>query len=201
MKTAAHILVVDDDAAYLSVLQRSIVRMGYEVASATSGEVAMELCRQQAPDLALLDMRMPGMSGLELAARIREMGDVPIIFLSGASDDEMVEQASQMGGLTYLVKPMRENQLGPAIETALERAADIRALQESTAGLSHALSGERAISIAVGILMERDKLGPEGAQEQLRQAARAGRRKLSEVAIDLVQATSLRNAVGGPKRS
>ena len=140
---------------------------------------------------------MPGMSGIEAAARIREIGDVPIIFLSGFSDREIVEQAAQQGGLAYLVKPLHEQQLGPAIQAALARAADIKALRKSEQGLSEALSGQRAISIAVGLIMQRANLSSEVAYEQLRQFARARQTRLSEVAQELVQSAETLAAVSG----
>jgi response regulator NasT len=187
VNSKSKILLVDDDRLVLSTISRSLERLGYEVIGASTAEQTLRMCEEQSPDLVILDIRMPGMSGIDAAARIRQIDDIPVIFLSGFSDREIVSQAVQQGGLAYLVKPLHEQQLGPAVEAALARAGDLRALRESEKGLNQALSGARAISIATGLLMERANLTSDAAYEHLRQYARARQTKLSDLAQEAVR--------------
>ena len=101
----AHILVVDDDRLILATLAKGLRQADYGVSEANSGEDALRLASAVKPDLALLDMRMPGMSGIELAQRLTS-DEIPFIFLSAYGDAEIVKQAAEHGALGYLVKPL-----------------------------------------------------------------------------------------------
>lgn len=195
----AHILVVDDDRLVLASLARSLRAAGYRVTEAASGENALALAEKTDPDLALLDMRMPGLSGLDVAARLAASHGVPFMFLSAYGDEEVVAQAAQNGALGYLVKPLDVLQIIPSIEAALARAAEIRALRENEAKLELSLESGREISTAVGVLMERRGLDREEAFETLREYARSQRRKLREVAAEIVQAAEVVNLPRRPK--
>jgi response regulator NasT len=190
-RQGATVLVVDDDPAILETISIALERHGYMVLQAGSAELGLELCQSHAPDLLLLDMRLPGMSGLDLAAKIRESSEIPVVFLSAYSDCQMVRQAASEGAFGYLVKPIRFEQLGPAIESALARGSEMKALRERERGLSLALSGERAISIAVGMLIERGHLSSDEAFDALRRHARGAQRKLGDVAVELVKSSDL----------
>lgn len=184
----AHILLVDDDRLILATLGKGLRRAGYRVSEANSGEEALQLAEERKPDLALLDMRMPGMSGLEVAERFRLTHGTPFLFLSAFGDEDVVGQAAQLGALGYLVKPLDVPQVIPMLEAALARARDIRGLHEKESQLSTALEGGRETSMAVGILMERRGLDRKEAFEALRDDARAQRRRLTDAAADLVDA-------------
>lgn len=188
MTSKKRILAVDDDRLVLTSLARTLERLGYDVVEASSAAQALSICEVQPPDLVILDIRMPGMSGIEAAARIQQIGDIPIIFLSGFSDRDIVEQALNNGGLTYLVKPLSEAQLQPAIAAAFARADDIRALRESEKGLNKALESDRLVSIAIGLVMERANMNSENAFASLRQLARTRQARLQDVAQEIVQA-------------
>src|SRR3970282_1262376 len=129
--TQRHILVVDDDRLVLAALTEGLRAAGYRVTSAASGEVALGVAGRDAPELALLDVRMPGMSGIELGRKLREQGNVPFLFLSAYGDQEIVKQAAEEGALGYLVKPLDIQQIVPSIEGALARGSDIRKLRDS----------------------------------------------------------------------
>lgn len=192
---AVRVLVVDDDELVLESIVAALGRMGYEPLKARSGEEALEQVVARSPQVVLMDIRMPGMSGIDAARRMRDEHDVPVIFLSAYSERDMVREATQGGALGYLVKPVQFEQLAPSIEAALARAADIRALRSREKGLSLALSGERAISIAVGMLMERGRLTSDEAFETLRRFARSSQRKVADVSVELVRASDTVNQV------
>ena len=194
------VLVVDDDRVMLESLARGLRKAGYAVHEATSGEQALQLAQGTGLDLAILDMRMPGMSGLELAMALRERAPVPFMFASVHGDDDIVRSAASHGALGYLIKPVDSAQLVPAVEAALARARDIRRLEETEAQLTQALATSREASIVIGILMERYGVGRQEAFDMLRDHARTQRRKVSEVAEELLRAAetlSLRKA--GPR--
>ena len=185
---AVRVLAVDDDRVMLESLVRGLRKAGYEVVEATSGEQALQLARQSLPDLAILDMRMPGMSGLELAQALRELAPVPILFASIHGDEDTVRSAAAHGALGYLVKPVEAAQIAPAVESALARASDIRRLEEAEAQLTQALAKSRETSIVVGVLVERYGVDRQQAFDMLREHARAQRRKVADVAEELLRA-------------
>lgn len=187
------LLLVDDDRLILTVLAEGLRAAGFEVLEASSGEAALVLAQESHPDLAICDVRMPGMSGLELAPRLREEAGVPFIFLSAYGDEEAVRLATEHGALGYLVKPIDIAGMVPTITTALVRAAEIRKLRHTEMHLNTALTNSREASMAIGILMERHHLDRAAAFEQLRTRARTGRRKLNVVAAELLDATEKAN--------
>ncbi len=185
------ILLADDDRLVLSTLGQGLRDAGYEVFEATDGDAAIRVCEDSRPDLAILDMRMPGKTGVEAAHYIRQHTDVPFIFLSAYGDKEVVELAVEEGALGYLVKPLDVPQLVPSIEAALARADELRRLRKSQDDLSTALEGGRETSMAVGVLMERYRLTRDTAFEALRFHARSERRKLAAVASELLNAAEV----------
>ncbi len=193
---ATTILVVDDDPVVLSALAMGLVSMGFQVEKALSGEEAVFKCQQLQPTIAVLDINMPGMSGIEAARQIRETSGVPVMFLSAYDDQVLVDQAVAEGGLGYLVKPIRINQLVPAIQAALARATDLRQTTSSCQQLTLALEGDRNINVAMGVLMERHRLSKVGAFEVLRQRARSAGSKVGELALDVVAACERLNEFG-----
>lgn len=188
------LLLVDDDRLVLATLSRGLREAGYAVETAESGTAALEVAARQSFDLAILDIRMPGMSGIELAQALRAGHDIPAMFLSAYGDRAQVEAAVAGGIVGYLVKPVDPALIVPAIECARARARDLAALLQAKTQLEQALAGGRATSIATGILMERRGLGEKEAFEQLRAAARRRQRKLDEHAAELVAAVERLNA-------
>jgi len=139
------------------------------------------------PDLAIVDIRMSGQDGLYLARRLRELDHIPFVMLSAYSEQHMIGQASQLGALGYLVKPLDISQLLPAIEAALARADELQGLRETRTQLQAALDAERDISVAVGITMAQRHLTRQDAFELLRKTARTQRRKLAELAAEVIR--------------
>lgn len=182
----AHILIVEDDRLVLAGLSAGLEERGYGVSRTASGEEAIAAVDTARPDLVLMDICLPGISGIEAAQKITEELDVPIIFLSALDTEEVVRQAITLGTLSYLVKPITIKQLVPAVETALARAREMSELKSTEEHLSTALKQSREISVAIGVLMERHEISAEEAFETLRSHARNTRRKTSDVAQDVI---------------
>ncbi len=193
MTQEPRILLADDDRLVLATLGRGLRNAGYDVLEAASGEEALELCAQQVPDLAILDIRMPGLSGIETARELCERYGIPFIILSAYGESDLVNDAVRQGALGYLVKPLDVTQVLPTIEAALKRAGEFRHLHATEEQLNQALSAGRETSTAVGLLMERHRLSASEAFETLRRFARSQRRKLADVAGELVQAVEAVN--------
>lgn len=186
----AHLLLVDDDRLILTTLASGLRASGYRVSTAESVDDAQALLTSGVrPDLAVLDMHMPGRDGLELAQRLRDLEHLPFLVLSAYSDPATVERATQLGALSYMVKPLAISQIRPTIEAALRRAQELDALRQAQLQLQEALNGDRDISVATGITMMQYRLQRSAAFELLRCAARAQRRKLAHVAADIIQSS------------
>ena len=185
----AHLLLVDD-RLILTTLAGGLRASGYRVSTAESVDDAQALLTSGVrPDLAVLDMHMPGRDGLELAQRLRDLEHLPFLVLSAYSDPATVERATQLGALSYMVKPLAISQIRPTIEAALRRAQELDALRQAQLQLQEALNGDRDISVATGITMMQYRLQRSAAFELLRCAARAQRRKLAHVAADIIQSS------------
>jgi AmiR/NasT family two-component response regulator len=180
------ILLVEDDKLVASTLAEALTAHGYAVSVAGSAEDARDLLAAERFHLAILDERLPGMSGLDLAAIMRDRYALPLIFLTAFADPERVQCAIDRGALAYLLKPVDIDQLLPALRTALARAEELRLLRHNGHHLQRALDERREISIAVGILMERLQIERQHAFETLRKTARAQRRRIEDVASDML---------------
>lgn len=192
--SAKTLLLVDDDRLVLVTLAKGLSDKGYKIHIAESADEAEAiLASGERPDLAILDVNMPGKSGLYLAERLRWFDHLPFIFLSAYSDRTFVERATEYGALGYLIKPIDSLQLVPTIEAALARAKDLRILKSTERELQTALDNERLISVATGITMMQYRLGHRAAFELLRKSARSQRRKLAEIAADVVAAAETLN--------
>jgi response regulator NasT len=193
------ILLVDDDAILLDYLSTILRHAGYDTLEASSAPEALQRVAEREADigLALLDINMPGMSGLDLARRLKEHTGVPFMFLSSIDDAETARQAASHGAVGFLVKPVDAARLLPAFESALARADEIRQLRRTEANLNAALAAGRETSLAVGLLMARYQADRNTAFEVLRDHARASRRKINEVAEQLVAAEELLNGLHG----
>ncbi|MGZ3254323.1 MAG: ANTAR domain-containing response regulator [Burkholderiaceae bacterium] len=192
-KAKRSILIVDDDRLILATLSKGLQHAGYEVWQAVSGEEGLQLAVDKKPDLAVLDVRMQSMSGLELAQHLREETEVPFMFFSAYGDADIVRQAVEYGAVGYLVKPIDIAQFVPSIEAGLARANEIRKLRRTEVDLTAALETGRETSIAVGVLMERHHLDRDTAFNTLRESARVQRRKVTDIAADLIRAEELLN--------
>ncbi|MCS4502966.1 putative transcriptional regulatory protein pdtaR [wastewater metagenome] len=185
------VLLVDDDRLVLATLGDGLRRAGMTVLEADSGHQAIDCLGDNEVDLAVIDVRMPGMSGLSLAGWLAEHTALPFIFLSAYEDPETVSEAIRYGALTYLVKPLQSNQLVPVLNAAMARGRELHQLREHRDQLERAVQGSRSVSVAVGLVMERAGIGRSEAFNRLRGHARDQRRRLEEVAEEYIEASEL----------
>lgn len=188
------ILVADDDPIMLELALRTLGDAGHAVLVAPSGEQAIEIATSQEIDLALLDYRMPGMSGLEAGKAIASLTSTRFIIMSVHSDEDVVSQAGGEGALGFLVKPLDPKELLAQVSVGLRRAAEIKTLQISikdmeqnhTVTLLKAVSSARSVNTAIGILMERLYKTRDEATELINREARNQRKRLVELAESLI---------------
>lgn len=188
------ILVVDDDRLVLATLVHGLVQAGYEVIDADNGDDAILLARERRPDLALLDIRMEGKSGFDVAETLRDKYRIPFMFLSAFSDDATVAQVKALGAVAYLVKPLDIRQIVPAVEAALANVGARRAAPAESPVAAPATTAESldpTVAMAVGVLMHRYSLARGPALERLRRQASTEQRPLADQAERLLQAVEL----------
>ena len=184
---AVRILVAEDETIIRLDLRDLLVRAGFEVcAEARDGEEAVALARSEQPDLAIMDVKMPRLDGIEAARRILDERPIPIVMLTAYGQEELVSRAVEAGVFGYLVKPFREQDLLPAIHAARARHEELQALREEAESLAEALAARKVIERAKGLLMEKEKLSEQEAFARLRKASQASGRPLKVIAEAVV---------------
>lgn len=195
MQKRETILVVDDDRLVLATLGGGLRQAGYEVLEAESGDDAILLARKHQPPLAILDVRMQGKSGMDVARYLATYTDTGFLFLSAFGDRQIVDEAMRLGALGYLVKPLDVKQIVPALEAALARRNEV--LRASPQVPPPGTSGPvpQAIYIATGILMERLRLDFERALRALRVQAQTEGCSMEELSTRMLEAANRLNSV------
>jgi len=177
------ILVAEDETIIRLDLRDLLERAGHEVvAEARDGEEAVELAREHAPELAVLDVKMPRLDGIEAARRILADQAIPIVMLTAYGQDELVGRAVEAGVFGYLVKPFREQDLVPAIAAARARHAELEEVRRQAESLADALAARKVIERAKGLLMEKEGITEDVAFARLRSASQATGRPLRVIA-------------------
>ena len=186
------VLIADDESIRLLSLRAQLAGLGHRVvAEASTGEEAVALASSTRPDLAILDIKMPVMDGIEVAQRIMQLGPIPIILLTAYSEEQLVERAAEANISAYLMKPISEDDLLPAITLALSRFRQFQALHQEVADLREALEARKLIERAKGVLMRRLNLGEEDAFQRLQRQSQNTNRKLAEVAQAIIVADEM----------
>jgi two-component system, response regulator PdtaR len=181
------ILIAEDETIIRLDLRELLEQAGFEVcAEAKDGLEAVELARSEQPDLAVLDVKMPQLDGIEAARRILDERPIPIVMLTAYGQDELVSRAVEAGVFGYLFKPFRETDLLPAIKTARARYEELAALREEAESLAEALAARKSIERAKGLLMAKEGLTEQEAFERLRRASQLAGRPLKVVAEALI---------------
>jgi response regulator NasT len=181
------ILLAEDETIIRLDLKEILERAGFDVcAEARDGEEAVELAERELPDLAILDVKMPRLDGIEAARRILERRPIPIVMLTAYGHDELVSRAVEAGVFGYLVKPFREADLLPAIHAARARHAELEALREESESLAEALATRKVLERAKGLLMEREGLSEPEAFKRLQRASQVSGRPMKVVAEALI---------------
>ena len=184
---ALRILVAEDETIIRLDLKETLERAGHVVcAEARDGEEAVALARSEKPDLAVLDVKMPRLDGIEAARRILAERPIPIVMLTAYGQDELVARAVEAGVFGYLVKPFRETDLLPAMETARARHAELETLRAEAESLAEALSTRKVVERAKGLLMEREGLSEQDAFTRLQRASQVSGRPMKVVAEALI---------------
>ena len=195
MAEQGKILVVDDDRLVLATVTHGLAQAGYDVIDADNGDEAILLARQHKPDLALLDIRMEGMSGFDVAAYLRDHLHVPFMFLSAFADDDTVQKVKELGAVAYLVKPLDIGQILPTVAAALAQlpahSAARAAVPAPAQGAADSMATLDLVPLAVGVLMHRYSLQRATALERLRRMAADEQRSLADQAGRLVDAVEL----------
>jgi response regulator NasT len=181
----------DNDLVALT-LEEQLKGLGYDVIGvARTGAEAIDLATRLSPDLIIMDIRMPEVEGTEAAARINQQRPVPILMLTAYTDRDTIRKAEAAGALGYLVKPVNEAELSPAINIALARFRDLQGLRQQVNDLEENLEARKLIERAKGILMQRLGLSERDAYERLRQRARDKRAKMKDIAQAIIEAEEL----------
>jgi two-component system, response regulator PdtaR len=181
------ILIAEDETIIRLDLRELLENAGFEVcAEAKDGIEAVELAASTGPELAILDVKMPRLDGIDAARRILEEHPIPIVMLTAYGQDELVSRAVEAGVFGYLVKPFREADLLPAIKTARARHEELAALRDEAESLSEALAARKSIERAKGLLMAKEGLSEQEAFERLRRASQLAGRPLKVIADALI---------------
>jgi AmiR/NasT family two-component response regulator len=184
---AMRILIAEDETIIRLDLRDVLERAGHDVcAEARDGEEAVALALTEEPELAILDVKMPRLDGIEAARRILAERPIPIVMLTAYGQEELVARAVEAGVFGYLVKPFRETDLLPAIQTARARHAELETLRDEAESLAEALATRKVVERAKGLLMEREGLSENDAFIRLRRASQASGRSLGVVAEAVV---------------
>jgi AmiR/NasT family two-component response regulator len=184
---AIRVLVAEDEALIRLDLKEMLVEEGFEVvAECADGEAAVRQARELRPDLAILDIKMPVMDGLEAAERITQERLAPVLILTAFSQRDLIEKARRAGAMAYLVKPFQKHDLLPAIEIAAGRFADLQGLESQLGTLQDRLESRKVIERAKGLLQQRDDMSEPDAFRWLQQTAMSERVTMREVAERVV---------------
>jgi response regulator NasT len=182
------VLVVEDEALIRLDLAEMLTEEGYVVAGeAADGEQAVELARRLHPDLVIMDIKMPKVDGITAATSIVEERIAPVVMLTAFSQRELIEQARDAGAMAYLVKPFARHELVPAIELAVSRFAEKRALEDEVATLSERLETRKIVDRAKGLLMTRQQMTEPEAFRWIQRTAMDRRTTMKAVAEAVVE--------------
>ena len=183
MTDRTKILIAEDEAIIRLDLKESLEAEGYEVVGETGrGDEVIELVRSLEPDLVILDIKMPGMTGIQAAEIITEEGLAAVILLTAFSQQELVQQASNAGVLAYLVKPFQRSDLVPSIELALGRYKEITLLKEEKTLLENNLESRKVIDRAKGMLTDKYGLKESDAYRYIQKKAMTERTTMKDIA-------------------
>jgi response regulator NasT len=182
------VLVVEDEALIRLDLTEMLREEGYAVAGeAGDGEQAVVLARELRPDLVIMDVKMPKVDGIDAAASIVEERIAPVVMLTAFSQRDLIERARDAGAMAYLVKPFARHELVPAIELAVSRFAERRALEDEVANLNERLETRKLVDRAKGLLMARQNMSEPDAFRWIQRTAMDRRTTMKAVAQAIVE--------------
>jgi len=188
------IVIADDEPIILLDLRQMLEELGMSVVGeASDGKQAVEKVRQLKPDLAILDVKMPEMDGIEAARLLHEERLAPVILLTAYSDSELIQRAKQAGVYGYIVKPFKQADLTPAIEVALARYQEARELEQQVDDLKETLETRKIIERAKGILMDTYGLREQEAYRRIQVQSMNTRKSMREIAEAIIIAHTIQS--------
>ena len=181
------VVIAEDEAIIRLDLKETLEEEGYEVVGETGrGDEAVQLVKDEQPDLAILDVKMPGMDGLTAAGQITAEKGAAVLILTAFSQRDLIEKARDAGALAYLVKPFQKSELIPAVEVALGRFQEMKALAEENLSLTDQLETRKVVDRAKGKLMDNHDMTEADAFRFLQKTAMDTRSTLKQVAQDVI---------------
>jgi AmiR/NasT family two-component response regulator len=187
------VIIADDESIIRMDLREMLTNLGYlVVGEAGDGRSAVNLARELKPDVVILDIKMPGMDGIEAAGILTEEKIAPVVLLTAYSQRDLVERAKEAGVVGYITKPMRESDLTPAIEVAMARFSEFRALEEEVGDLKQALETRKLVDRAKGILMDTQGLSEAEAFRRIQKMSMNKRKAMKDVAEAIILAHQTR---------
>ena len=182
------ILICDDEPLIRMSLKSMLVDLGFdEILECGDGTKAVELALASFPDMAILDVSMPGMDGITAAVEIRKKLKIPIMLLTSACDSATVKRAAASGIAAFLTKPLRQQDLLPAIEIALQHVEEVEGLKEKIDDLRELIENRKIIEKAKGVLMEKNRVSEAEAYRIMQKAAMDKRKTLLQVANGILK--------------
>jgi len=183
------VVIADDESVIRMDLKEMLHNLGYLVVGETGdGESAVNLARELKPELVIMDIKMPGMDGIQAARVLTEEQIAPVLLLTAFSQKELIEGAKDAGVVGYIVKPFRDSELVPAIEVALARFREFRELEDEVGDLRETLETRKLIERAKGILMDGQGLKEADAFRRIQKLSMNSRKSMKEVAEAIVLA-------------
>ncbi len=178
----ARVIIADDESIIRLDLREMLENLGYlVVGEAGDGISALNLARELKPDLVIMDIKMPGLDGIDAAKFLTEEQIAPVLLLTAYSQRELVERAREAGVAGYLVKPFREEDLGPAIEVVLARFQEFRSLEQEVEDLKEALETRKLVDRAKGILMDTQGMSEAEAFRKIQKMSMDKRVPMKEI--------------------
>jgi response regulator NasT len=194
MMRSLRIAVADDEPLQRDVLEKLLTKVGHQVVfKAETGRALLDYCQRTPPDLVIADIMMPDMDGLDAAAAIYEHSPTPIILVSGFHDPQLIERAQENHVLAYLIKPISQAALEPAIALAWSRFDEFMALKSEADDLRKALADRKIIERAKGLMMKHLGIPEPEAFRRLQKLASSKNQKLVDVANMIVTAAEALN--------
>ena len=185
-------LIAEDEGMIVMILRRALTAAGYKVVGAAAGgDQAVRMAEELEPDFIMMDITMPGMTGIEATRRIMEMRPVPVIILTAYSDQKHVDDAIDAGACAYMVKPVVGEQVAPAVRAALARFKQMENALRENASLKDDLESRKIVERAKGILMQRQGLSEADAFTRLRKMARDKGHPMKQTAQEIIIADAL----------
>ena len=182
------VVVAEDEAIIRLDLVETLREQGFDVVADTGrGDEAVRLVAEHRPDVAILDIKMPGLDGIEAAQRIAPQRGTAVVILTAFSQRDLVEQAGAAGAMTYLIKPYRRDALVPAVELALARYREMEALEGQVGDLEDRLEVRKIVDRAKGCLIDDHDLSEQDAYTFIQRTAMSQRRTMRDVAGDVLE--------------